>query len=52
MFPELRSSILLGLGVAWTAVIGAEFLGAQTGLGQIIVYSSVFGYVDRSSWWG
>jgi sulfonate transport system permease protein len=47
MFPELRSSILLGLGVAWTAVIGAEFLGAQTGLGQIIVYSQVFGYVDR-----
>src|SRR5207247_827069 len=32
MFPELRSSILLGLGVAWTAVVGAEFLGAQTGL--------------------
>ena len=47
MFPELRSSILLGLGVAWTAVIGAEFLGAQTGLGQIIVYSQIFGYVDR-----
>jgi sulfonate transport system permease protein len=47
MFPELRSSILLGLGVAWTAVVGAEFLGAQTGLGQIIVYSQYFGYVDR-----
>lgn len=47
MFPELRSSILLGLGMAWTAVVGAEFLGAQTGLGQIIVYSKSFGYVDR-----
>jgi sulfonate transport system permease protein len=47
MFPELRSSILLGLGVAWTAVVGAEFLGAQTGLGQIIVFSKYFGYVDR-----
>jgi sulfonate transport system permease protein len=47
MFPELRSSILLGLGVAWSAVVGAEFLGAQTGLGQIIVYSRYFGYVDR-----
>jgi sulfonate transport system permease protein len=47
MFPELRSSILLGLGTAWTAVVGAEFLGAQTGLGQIIVYSRQFGYVDR-----
>jgi sulfonate transport system permease protein len=28
-------------------VVGAEFLGAQTGLGQIIVYSRYFGYVDR-----
>ena len=47
MFPELRSSILLSLGMAWTAVVAAEFLGAQTGLGQIIVYSQYFGYVDR-----
>jgi sulfonate transport system permease protein len=47
MFPELRSSILLAVGVAWTAVIGAEFLGAQTGLGQIIVSARQFGYVDR-----
>ena len=47
MFPELRSSILLALGMAWTAAIAAEFLGAQTGLGQIIVSSQYFGYVDR-----
>jgi sulfonate transport system permease protein len=47
MFPELRSSILLGLGMGWTAIVAAEFLGAQTGLGQIIVYSQYFGYVDR-----
>ena len=47
MFPELRSSILLSLGMAWTAVIAAEFLGAQTGLGQIIVFAQYFGYVDR-----
>jgi sulfonate transport system permease protein len=47
VFPELRSSILLGLGVAWTTVVAAEFLGAQTGLGQIIIYSQSFGYVDR-----
>ena len=33
--------------MAWTAVVAAEFLGAQTGLGQIIVYSQYFGYVDR-----
>ena len=45
--PELRSSILLSLGVGWTAVLGAEYLGAQTGLGQIIVFSEQFAYVDR-----
>jgi ABC-type nitrate/sulfonate/bicarbonate transport system permease component len=47
MFPELRSTILLALGMAWTAVAAAEFLGAQTGLGQIIAFSKIFGYVDR-----
>jgi sulfonate transport system permease protein len=47
MFPELRSTVLLSLGMAWTAVVGAEFLGAQTGLGQIIAFSKLFGYVDR-----
>jgi sulfonate transport system permease protein len=47
IFPELRSSILLGLGAAWAAVVASEFLGAQTSMGQIIVYSQVFGYVDR-----
>src|SRR3981081_1804561 len=47
MFPELRSTILLALGTACTAVVGAEFLGAQTGLGSIIAFSKIFGYVDR-----
>ena len=47
IFPELRSTILLALGSAWTAVVGAEFLGAQTGLGQMIAFSKLFGYVDR-----
>lgn len=46
-FPEMRSTILLSLGVAWSAVAGAEFLGAQDGLGQIIVYSQLYGFVDR-----
>jgi len=28
-------------------VVGAEFLGAQSGLGQIVVFARYFGYVDR-----
>jgi sulfonate transport system permease protein len=47
IFPELRATIMLSLGTAWATVIGAEYLGAQSGLGYILVYSQQFGYVDR-----
>ncbi len=47
ILPELHSAVLLALGAAWAAVIGAEFLGAQSGLGYVIVYSQAFGYLDR-----
>ena len=47
IFPELRATILLSLGVGWATVIGAEYLGAQSGLGYILVYSQQYGYVDR-----
>jgi ABC-type nitrate/sulfonate/bicarbonate transport system permease component len=47
IFPELRATILLSLGTAWAAVLGAEYLGAQSGLGYIIVYSEQFAYLDR-----
>ena len=47
IFPELRSAILLCLGLAWSLVLGAEYLGAQSGLGQMIMFSELHGYVDR-----
>jgi sulfonate transport system permease protein len=47
ILPELRSTILLSLGTAWAAVLGAEYLGAQSGLGYIVVYSEQFAYLDR-----
>ncbi len=47
IFPELRSTVLLSLGIGWGAVLGAEYLGAQSGLGYIIVYSEQFAYLDR-----
>jgi sulfonate transport system permease protein len=47
ILPELRATILLSLGTAWGAVLGAEYLGAQTGLGYMIVYSEQFAYLDR-----
>jgi len=38
----MRSTILLSLGAGWGAVLGAEYLGAQSGLGYIIVYAQQF----------
>ena len=40
IFPAMRSTILLSLGAGWGAVLGAEYLGAQSGLGFIIVYAA------------
>ncbi|MFO1349340.1 MAG: ABC transporter permease subunit [Gammaproteobacteria bacterium] len=47
IFPELRATILLSLGIGWAAVLGAEYLGAQSGLGYIIIYAEQFAYLDR-----
>ncbi|MEQ8346083.1 MAG: ABC transporter permease subunit [Sneathiellaceae bacterium] len=47
IFPEMRATILLSLGLGWAAVLGAEYLGAQSGLGYIIIYAEQFAYLDR-----
>jgi sulfonate transport system permease protein len=47
ILPEMRSTVLLSLGTGWAAVLGAEYLGAQSGLGYIIVYASHFAFLDR-----
>jgi sulfonate transport system permease protein len=47
ILPEMRSSVLLSLGTGWGAVLGAEYLGAQSGLGFVIVYAQQFAYLDR-----
>jgi sulfonate transport system permease protein len=47
ILPEMRSTVLLSLGAGWGAVLGAEYLGAQSGLGFVIVYAQQFAYLDR-----
>lgn len=47
ILPEMEAAVLLAIGAAWGAVLGAEFLGSQSGLGYIIVYSQAYGYLDR-----
>jgi ABC-type nitrate/sulfonate/bicarbonate transport system permease component len=34
-------------GTAWAAELYAQYLGAQSGLGYVIVYSEQFAYLDR-----
>jgi sulfonate transport system permease protein len=47
IMPAMRSVVLLSLGAGWGAVLAAEYLGAQSGLGYIIVYAQQFGLLDR-----
>ena len=47
ILPAMRSVALLCLGACWGAVLGAEYLGAQSGLGFVIVYAQQFAYLDR-----
>jgi sulfonate transport system permease protein len=47
IFPELQSTIMLAIGTAWTAALGAEFIGAENGLGKILTVAKYFSYVDR-----
>lgn len=47
ILPEVESAVLLALGAAWGAVLGSEFLGSQSGLGYILVYSQAYGFLDR-----
>ena len=45
--PELRSSLLLSFGLAWSLVVAGELLGAQEGLGVIVTYALQFAYTGR-----
>jgi sulfonate transport system permease protein len=47
ILPELRTTLILAIGVAWSAVVGAELLGAQEGLGFIEVQAQQFALLDR-----
>jgi sulfonate transport system permease protein len=47
ILPELCSSVLLTLGLAWSAVIGAEYIGLESGMGRIIIYAQYFSNTGR-----
>lgn len=47
ILPELRASLLLSFGLAWSLVVAGELLGAQEGLGVIVTYALQFAYTGR-----
>ena len=47
ILPELFSSIFLTLGLAWSAVIGAEYIGVESGIGRMIIWAEYFSHTGR-----
>lgn len=45
--PELFSSMFLTLGLAWSAVIGAEYIGVDSGIGRMIIWAEFFSHTGR-----
>ncbi|MGI9303254.1 MAG: ABC transporter permease [Gammaproteobacteria bacterium] len=45
--PELCSSVLFTLGLAWSAVIGAEYIGLDSGIGRVIIFAQFFSDTGR-----
>jgi sulfonate transport system permease protein len=47
ILPELASSIMLTLGLAWSAVLAAEYVGIETGLGRILTFAQFMSQTGR-----
>jgi sulfonate transport system permease protein len=47
ILPELFSSVLLTLGLAWSAVIGGEYVGIDSGLGRILIFAQFMSQTGR-----
>jgi ABC-type nitrate/sulfonate/bicarbonate transport system permease component len=47
MVPELFGTVRVVAALSWSFALGAEYTGAQTGLGYLLLLSQRFGYVGR-----
>jgi sulfonate transport system permease protein len=47
ILPELFSSIMLTLGLAWSAVIAGEYVGIDSGLGRILIFAQFMSQTGR-----
>ncbi len=47
ILPELWSSLILSLGLSWSAVIAGEYVGIDTGLGRILTFAQFMSQTGR-----
>lgn len=47
ILPELSSTLLMCIAIAWSAVIGAEYIGVESGVGRIVIWSDFFSDTGR-----
>jgi ABC-type nitrate/sulfonate/bicarbonate transport system permease component len=47
MLPELFAQVRIVFALAWSFALGAEFTGAQEGLGFLMIQSERFGFLGR-----
>lgn len=47
ILPEMMSSALLVLGLAWSAVIAGEYIGIDSGLGRILTFAQFMSNTGR-----
>lgn len=47
MIPELFAQVRIVFALAWSFALGAEFTGAQEGLGFLMIQSERFGFLGR-----
>lgn len=47
IFPEVAGGIRVALALSWAIALGGEYIGAQSGLGRIMILSEAFQFTDR-----
>lgn len=47
ILPELFSAVYVTLGVAWSAVVAAEYIGVDSGIGRMVIWADYFSDTGR-----
>ncbi|MCJ8142343.1 ABC transporter permease subunit [Ancylobacter sp. A5.8] len=47
ILPEFFSAIYVTLGIAWSAVVAAEYIGVDSGIGRMVIWADYFSDTGR-----